>query len=39
MFQEMLNIGEIFIFVIQMHIISKNIFLMQNKIFISFTKK
>ena len=39
MFQEMLNLEEIFIFVIQVHITSQNIFLMQNKIFISFPTK
>ena len=35
----MLNLEEIFILVIQVHIISQNIFLMQDKIFISFPTK
>ena len=39
MFQEMLNLVEIFIFVIQVHVISQNIFLMQNEIFMSFPTK
>ena len=39
MFQEMLNLEEILILVIQVHIISQNIFLMQDKIFISFPTK
>ena len=36
MFQEMLKSEEILLYVIQVHIISQNSFLIQNKIFISF---
>ena len=39
MFHEMLRLVEIIAFVIQVHIIPQNIFLMQNKIFISFPTK
>ena len=39
MFQEMLKSEEFIEFIIQVHIIPQNIFLMQNKIFISFPTK
>ena len=39
MFQEMLKSEEFIEIIIQVHIIPQNIFLMQNKIFISFPTK
>ena len=39
MVQEILNLEEFIVFVIQVHIIPQNIFLMQNEIFISFPTK
>ena len=39
MFQEMLKSEEIFVFVIQVHIVLQNAFLKQNEIFISFPTK
>ena len=39
MFQEMLRLEMIFIVVIKVHLTSQNIFLMQNKILISFPTK
>ena len=39
MFQEMLKMVDIFIFVIQVHITPQNLFLIQNKVSISFPTK